>query len=108
MCREANVPQLELVLFVRTRWASMSACLDRALTLELVRTYTAQQDLVLIHAQALTRFAVLADNSEDVPPLRKKKYRWFELSRREWEQLKVLHELMKVSRRCHFPRALQC
>jgi hypothetical protein len=109
MCREVDDPELELVLFVRTRWGSMSACLDRALRLQSVRTYTpwAMQDLVLIHAQAITRFTLLADSSEDVPPLRKKKYRSFLLSRLEWEQLKLLHELMKVSRRCDFPPTLK-
>ena len=49
MCREVDVLELELVLFVRTRWASMFMCLDRALTLQKVRTYSALQDLVLIH-----------------------------------------------------------
>jgi hypothetical protein len=74
----------------------MFACLDRALTLEPVRTHTAWKDLVLIHTQAITRFTQVVDNSEDVPPLRKKTYCLFLLSRGEWKQLKLLHELMKV------------
>jgi len=49
MCREVNVPALELMLFVRTRWASMFVCLDRALTLEPVRTHTAWKDLTDSH-----------------------------------------------------------
>jgi hypothetical protein len=44
------------------------------------------------------RFTKLADNSEDVPTLPKKKtYGLFNLARPEWEQLILLHELMKVS-----------
>jgi hypothetical protein len=39
----------------------------------------------------------LADDSDDVPALRNKKYRRFLLSKDEWEQLKLLHEVMKVS-----------
>jgi len=39
MCREVEDPELELVLFVQTQWASMFDCLDRALTLQMVRTY---------------------------------------------------------------------
>ena len=87
----------------------MSACLDQALRLQLVRTYTpwAMQDGILIHAQVVTCFTLLADSSEDVPPLQKKKYRSFLLSKLKWEQLKLLHELMKVSRHCDFPPTRQ-
>jgi hypothetical protein len=35
-CHEAGVPELELVQFVRTRWASLFAFLDRMLTLQKV------------------------------------------------------------------------
>jgi hypothetical protein len=109
MCREVDDPELELVLFVQTRWGLMSACLDRALRLQLVRTYTpwAMQDGVLIHTQAVTCFTLLVDSSEDVPPLWKKKYRSFLLSKLEWEQLKLLQKLMKVSRHCDFPPTRQ-
>ncbi len=97
MCHEVNVPGLKLVLFVRTRWASMFACLDQALTLKLVHTHKAWKDLVLIHTQVIAQFTLLADDSEDVPRLRKKTYHLFLLSKGKWEQLKLLHELMKVS-----------
>ena len=97
MCREVNIPEHDLMLFVRTRWASMFACLERALMLKLVCSYTASQDLVLIHPQAITRFTQLADDSDEVPALRNKKYSWFRISKDEWEQLKLLHEVMKVS-----------
>ncbi|SRR5216683_3191602 len=110
MCHEVNDPELELVLFVRTRWGLMSACLDQALRLQSVCTYTpwAMQDLVLIHAQVVMCFTLLTDDSEDVPPLqKKKKYRSFLLSKLKWEQLKLLHELMKVSHCCNFLRTLQ-
>jgi hypothetical protein len=87
----------------------MSACLDQALRLQSVRTYTpwAMQDLVLIHTQAVMCFTLLIDSSEDVPPLWKKKYRSFLLSKLEWEQLKLLHELIKVSCHCDFPPTLK-
>lgn len=35
-CREVEVPELELILFVRTRWASMFFFLDRVLKLQKV------------------------------------------------------------------------
>ena len=43
------------------------------------------------------QFMQLADDSDDVPALRNEKYCWFLLSKDEWEQLKLLHEVMKVS-----------
>jgi hypothetical protein len=109
MCRDVDVPELELVLFVRTRWASMFACLDRALKLQLVRTYKpwVPEDVVLIHAQAVTRFTQLADDSDHVPALRNKEYKSFQLSKHEWIQLRLLHKLMKVNHRWRFPRTLQ-
>jgi hypothetical protein len=56
---------------------------------------------LLIHIQAVTRFTQLADDSEDVPALRNKEYRDFRLSKDEWEQLKLLHEVMQVSHGIH-------
>ena len=93
------------MLYVRTRWALMFNCLDRALTLQTVCTYRARQDSVLIHTQALTCFAQLADDSEEVPPLRNKKYSWWRLSKLEWDGVKLLHEVLKVSHHIHIPHA---
>jgi hypothetical protein len=82
----------------------MYACLDRAIKQQSVCISTAQQDLTLILAQAIARFTQLADDSDEVPALQNKKYRGFHLSRPEWEQLKLLHELMKVGF-SQFPRS---
>ena len=97
MCCKVEVPERELVLFVRTQWASMSTCLDRALTLQKVCTYAAQHDDILIHTQAITRFTQLADNSDKVPTLRNKTYSSFRMSKQEWDGIKLLYEVMKVS-----------
>ena len=97
MCREVNIPEHNLMLFVQTRWASMFACLERALKLRPVCSYIVCQYIVLIHAQAIARFTQLADDSDEVPALHKKKYIQFRLSKDEWELLKLLHEVIKVS-----------
>jgi hypothetical protein len=65
------------------------------------------EDLVLIHTQAVTHFTQLADDSDDVPALQNKEYKSFQVSRPEWVQLRLLHELMKVSHHWCFLRALQ-
>jgi len=40
MCHNSKLPELELLLFVRTRWSSMYMCLDRALALQEVPMFT--------------------------------------------------------------------
>ena len=67
--------------------------------------YIAWKDGVLIHTQAVMHFTQLADNNEDVPPLRNKKYSWFQLSKLEWDGLKLLHKVLKVSHHVHIFRA---
>ena len=86
----------------------MFMCLDQALTLQMVHTYTVCQELqdhVLIHIQAITCFTQLADDSEDVPPLCNKKYSGFQLSKVEWDGVKLLHEVLKVSHHIRIPHA---
>ena len=75
----------------------MYNCLDRAIALQMVRTYRPWKDSVLIHSQEVTRFAQLADDSEEVPPLCNKKYSWWQLSKVEWDGLKPVHKVLKVS-----------
>lgn len=54
MCCDAKIPPLELVLFVRTRWASMFTCLNRAIKLQEVCTYTVWRDNILIESDSHT------------------------------------------------------
>ena len=44
LCREVGDPELELLLFVRTQWSSMFVCLERALDLQKVVTFTSSND----------------------------------------------------------------
>ena len=44
LCHEVGDPELELLLFVRTRWSSMFVCLERALNLQKVVTFTFSND----------------------------------------------------------------
>ena len=45
--------------------------------------------------QAVNRFIQLADISDDVPDLQKKKYMDFRLSKSEWEKMKLMHEVLQ-------------
>jgi hypothetical protein len=97
MCREVEVPKHKLMLFVQTRWASMSTCLDQALTLQKICTYAEQHNNILIYTQAITHFTQLADDSNEVPTLQNKTYSSFRMSKQEWDRIKLLYEVIKVS-----------
>jgi hypothetical protein len=46
--------------------------------------------------QAVTRFVQLADDSDDVPDLRGKKYSDYRLSKSEWDKLVLMREVLQV------------
>ncbi|KAK6971364.1 ribonuclease H-like domain-containing protein [Favolaschia claudopus] len=79
MCAESGTPVLQLLGWIRTRWASMFTFLDR---------------LILLRP-AVSRFVLLADDSPEVPNLVKKSYATFRLSRQDWDQLAKIHEVLQ-------------
>lgn len=80
-CDEADVPFLQLITWIRTRWASLYSFLDRILQLQ----------------KAINRFVQLADDSEEVPDLvGGKGYSDFKLMKKDWEQIEKVHEVLKV------------
>ena len=72
-CREVNIPTLQLLMWIQTRWASLYNFMDRLITLRPVRvsghTFNIPRTVLW---QAVTHFVQLADDSEDVPNLNKK------------------------------------
>ena len=44
----------------------------------------------------MNRFIQLADDSDEVPELREKKYQDFRISRSEWTKLELMHEVLQV------------
>lgn len=52
---------------------------------------------VLIHfSKAIDRFTQLADDSDEVPNLKKKEYRHYRLNKDEWTQLELMREVLQV------------
>ncbi|KAF5380029.1 hypothetical protein D9615_006171 [Tricholomella constricta] len=78
-CVQNNVPTLQLLLWIRTRWASMYSFLDRMLTVR----------------KAINHFVQLADDSDEVPTLRRKSYTDFRLGKQDWRKLELMHEVLK-------------
>ncbi|KIJ50282.1 hypothetical protein M422DRAFT_159906, partial [Sphaerobolus stellatus SS14] len=46
---------------------------------------------------AFDKFCLLADDSNQVPKLRKKKYQNFKLSKAEWTLVELMHEVLAVT-----------
>ncbi|KAF7333887.1 hypothetical protein MSAN_02401300 [Mycena sanguinolenta] len=78
-CIQSDVPVLELLLWVRTRWASLYKCLDRCLTLR----------------KAIDLFVRIADDSDEVPDLRNKQYNNYTLTKKEWAKIEMIHEALR-------------
>ncbi|KAJ7195322.1 hypothetical protein GGX14DRAFT_677063 [Mycena pura] len=78
-CRLCGLPALRLRLWVRTRWTSLYACLDRDVMLR----------------KAIDHFVLSADESDDALPLRSKQYSMYKLSRSEWDKLTVVREALR-------------
>ncbi|KAJ7820189.1 hypothetical protein B0H14DRAFT_2600170, partial [Mycena olivaceomarginata] len=78
----------ELLLWVRTRWTSLYKCLER----------------VLILRKPIDLFVRLADDREQVPPLRNKFYRDYTLSKRGWEKIQIIHDALRGTEPADVPR----
>jgi hypothetical protein len=99
-CVEVNEPKLELLKWIRTRWASLFGMLERTLKLRKVSWFLllslcpilTQFDL----PQGVNRFIQLADDSDEVPNLQGKSYGAFKLSAEEWKKLELMHDVLQV------------
>lgn len=77
-CQQVGVPILQLLLWIRTRWASLYAFLDRLLTLK-----------------GVNHFVQLADDSDEVPNLKGKSYSDFRLRKQDWATMELMHEVLQ-------------
>jgi hypothetical protein len=86
LCEEEKVRVLQLLKWVRTRWASLYDLICRLLDVR----------------PACNKFTLLADESPLVPKLRDgKTYGMFKLSAGEWSLLGLMKDVLHVS--CHPP-----
>ena len=80
LCKDENLPELQLLKWVRTHWASLHDLITRLLD---VRT-------------ACNKFTLLADDDDRVPKLKSPKtYAMFKLSEGEWQLLKLVCDGLK-------------
>lgn len=78
-CQQVEVPVLQLLLWIRTRWASLFTFLDRLLILK----------------KGVNHFVQLADDSDEVPNLKGKAYSDFRLRKQDWARMELMHEVLQ-------------
>ena len=96
-CTQVGVKPLELLLWIRTRWASLYKFLDRLLSLRKVSWSSNRYSHLITILQGIDQFILLADASEKVPNLSKdRSYADYQLSKKDWDRLEVIHEVLRV------------
>jgi hypothetical protein len=89
-CNQLDIPPLELLLWVRTCWASLFKFLECFIKLRVMRNLFLTMSHAQSHtlSQAINQFILLTDTSDDVPPLSNHhSYADFHLTQRDWEHL---------------------
>ncbi|KIJ28842.1 hypothetical protein M422DRAFT_54449 [Sphaerobolus stellatus SS14] len=78
LCIEEKITLQELKLWIHTRWGSLYNFFTTLLELQ----------------PAFDKFCLLADDSDQVPKLRKKRYINFKLLRAEWTMIELMQEVL--------------
>ena len=96
-CRLQNIKPIELLLWVRSRWGSLSHCLGTVLPVQKVSLF-----IVFVTTctncsnKPIDYFCLTADSNDDLPPLQKKSWSDYRLSTSEWKLVKLVHNCLKV------------
>ncbi|KAG0701880.1 ribonuclease H-like domain-containing protein [Suillus ampliporus] len=78
-CAEVNEPNLKLLKWIHTQWASLFSMMERILRLH----------------KGVNRFIQFADDSDEVPNLQGNSYGTFKLSAEEWKMLELMHDALQ-------------
>jgi hypothetical protein len=96
-CRLQEVKPIELLLWVRSRWGSLSHCLGTVLVVQKVSSSIVS---VTTHTNGdnkpIDYFCLTADSNEKLPPLQKKLWSDYKLSPSEWKLVRLVHNCLKV------------
>lgn len=90
------MPVLQLILWIRTRWASLYAFLNRLLILRKVSQSFNGCTSLIFRDQGINHFVQLADDSNEVPNLKGKSYSDFRLQKSDWARIVLMHEVLQV------------
>ena len=96
-CRLHNTKVIQLRLWVRSHWGSLTHCLTATLEIQKVCTSRCLEIPVLTYKKAIDYFCVTADANEDLPPLADKLWLEYGLQGEEWKLVKLVHNCLKVS-----------
>ena len=95
-CHLHNTKVIQLRLWVRSRWGSLTHCLTATLEIQKVCTPDVRRYLLTI-LKAIDYFCITVDANEDLPPLVDKSWSDYRLQPAEWKLVKLVHNCLKVS-----------
>ena len=97
-CIVHKLDPIELLLWIRTRWGSLTHCLEKTLSIQKVCSVTNTWTMVTnLYQKAIDYFCIAADANEDLPPLKKKKWEDYRITASEWKLIKLIHNCLKVN-----------
>ena len=106
ICISRGCPPLDIKIWVRTRWGSLSDCFRVILSQQKVcQTYYNSSQCITqivnnmeLELQAIDDFCVLADNDRDLPPLSHgREWADYRLSPSEWKIIELAQDCLRVS-----------
>ena len=98
-CQIHNIKVVELRLWVRSCWGSLTHCLTATLEVQKVPGFDFVCCLLNTNliSQAIDYFCVTADSNDDLPPLKDKVWVDYRLQGPEWKLIRLVHNCLKVS-----------
>jgi len=97
-CRLQDVKPIEILLWVRSRWGSLSHCLGTVLLVQKVWCLIGSITLACtnVRDKPVDYFCLTADSNEDLPPLQNKLWSDYRLTTPEWKLIGLVHKCLKV------------
>jgi hypothetical protein len=98
-CRLQDVKPIEHLLWVRSRWGSLSHCLEAVLLVQKVWWFiSVTLACTNVPEKPVDYFCLTADSNEDLPPLQNKSWSDYCLTHPEWKLIKLVHKCLKVTK----------
>ena len=98
VCAVNQLNPIKLRLWIRTRWGSMSNCLESTLAIQKVSSYyhTCLLFTDTSFLKAIDYFCLAADANEDLPPLKNRVWADYRLTPHEWKLVKLVHHCLNI------------
>src|SRR5260221_3661569 len=98
-CCLQDVKPIEILLWVWSRWGSLSHCLGTVLLVQKVWCFVVSFTLACTNVpeKPVDYFCLTADSNEELPPLQNKVWSDYRLTTPEWKLIGLVHKCLKVT-----------